>query len=98
MNNLYTLPKLPAYTARIFGKVFYPPIAPTTPIIPTAPIPPTSPVRLAPPTSPVRLAPPTIARAARTSHNSYFFPPLSPSHFANSLIIPTFALCKEYSP
>ena len=49
MNNLYTLPKLPAYTARIFGKVFYPPIAPTAPIIPTAPIPPTSPVRLAPP-------------------------------------------------
>ncbi|WP_314299797.1 hypothetical protein [Capnocytophaga sputigena] len=62
------MPKLPAYTARIFGKVFYPPIAPT------------------------------IARAARTSHNSYFSPPLSPSHFANSLIIPTFALCKEYSP
>lgn len=38
MKNLYTLPKLPAYTARIFGKVFYPPIAPTAPIIPTAPI------------------------------------------------------------
>lgn len=37
MKNLYTLPKLPAYTARIFGKVFYPPIAPTAPIVPTAP-------------------------------------------------------------
>ncbi|WP_314237005.1 hypothetical protein [Capnocytophaga sputigena] len=31
------MPKLPAYTARIFGKVFYPPITPTAPIIPTAP-------------------------------------------------------------
>ena len=63
--------------------------------LPPAPTAPTTPI---PPTSPVRLAPPTIARAARTSHNSYFSPPLSPSHFANSLIIPTFALCKEYSP
>ncbi|WP_315047507.1 hypothetical protein [Capnocytophaga sputigena] len=80
------MPKLPAYTARIFGKVFYPPIAPTSPIAPTPPIIPTAPI------------PPTIARTARTSHNSYFSPPLSPSHFANSLIIPTFALCKEYSP
>ena len=43
MKNLYTLPKLPAYTARIFGKVFYPLPVPTTPIAPTAPIIPTAP-------------------------------------------------------
>ena len=59
------------------------------------------------PTAPITPIAPTIARAARTSHHRpcgshllqpHISPPLSPSHFANSLIIPTFALCKEYSP
>ena len=81
-----------------FGKVFYPPIPLTAPIAPIPPIIPTAPIVPIPPTTPIPPIAPTIARAARTSHNSYFFPPLSPSHFANSLIIPTFALCKEYSP